>query len=52
MTTTTNHIDHMTIKELIAILSNIPEGVDPDFDNTFQELEREFAERRLSFGNE
>ncbi len=49
--TTPNHIELLPISELVALLTQLPEGVDPEFDNAYQELEREFAERRLTFGN-
>ena len=51
MKTTSNHTERLPIPELIAMLANIPEGIDPEFDNKYEELEREFAALRLTFSN-
>ncbi len=37
---------------LINLLSEYPAGCDPEFDTEHEELEREFAELRLHFGNQ
>ena len=34
---------------LLARFDEIPAGCDPDFDSDFEELERQFAELRLTF---
>lgn len=41
-----------TIGLITAHLDQLPGGCDPDFDNGLEELEREFAELRLQFGDE
>jgi hypothetical protein len=46
---TSNPTEHLPIPELVALLANISEGIDPEFDNTYEELEREFAATRLTF---
>jgi hypothetical protein len=35
---------------LLARLDEFPAGCDPDFDTEYGDLERQFAEIRLSFG--
>jgi hypothetical protein len=37
-----------TLVDLISLLEQFPENVDPEFDNDYQELEREFAELRFA----
>ena len=49
--TTTNHTEILPICELLSLLERLPDGVDPEFDNAYQELDREFAERRLTYVN-
>ncbi len=49
--TTYAQTDTRSLTELIALIEQFPEGCDPDFDNGYDELEREFAERRLTLGN-
>jgi hypothetical protein len=46
-----DHSQPRTVVELTSLLEQFPESLDPEFDNDYQELEREFAERRLTFGN-
>jgi hypothetical protein len=41
--------DAHTIGHLLALFEELPSGCDPDFDNAAEELERQFAELRLSF---
>jgi hypothetical protein len=36
--------------QLTALIEDLSAGLDPDFDTTFDDLEREFAELRLTFG--
>jgi hypothetical protein len=40
-----------TLSEFIRQLDDLAAGCDPDFDMAYGELEREFAERRLSFSD-
>ena len=40
-----------TLAEFIRHLDDLAAGCDPDFDGAYIELEREFAERRLSFSD-
>jgi hypothetical protein len=37
---------------LVSLLDEMSAGCDPDFDAAYEELEREFAELRLHFGNQ
>jgi hypothetical protein len=37
---------------LTNLLSDYPAGCDPEFDADHEELERQFAELRLHFGNQ
>jgi hypothetical protein len=37
--------------DLIQRLEEFPAGCDPDFDSEFEELEREFAELRMTFNH-
>jgi hypothetical protein len=37
---------------LASLLDELSAGCDPDFDAAYDDLEREFAERRLRFGLE
>ena len=48
---TTTHQAHAVhgICNLIAAFDAVPAGIDPDFDDGLQELERQFAELRLAF---
>jgi hypothetical protein len=39
------------IARLNAFLDQFPSGIDPEFDESNDELERQFAELRLTFGN-
>jgi len=49
--TTFNH-DANDVIDLIATLDRYAEaGIDPAFDTEMEELERQFAELRLTFGN-
>lgn len=47
----TTHAQTQTssLTQLIAQLALFPESCDPDFDNETEELERQFAELRLTF---
>ena len=38
--------------ELTELLDELSAGCDPDFDAGYEELEREFAERRLHFSTQ
>jgi hypothetical protein len=48
-----NHFDHISrISDTTALLARydeFPAGCDADFDSDFEELERQFAELRLTF---
>jgi hypothetical protein len=37
---------------LASLLDELSAGCDPDFDAAYEELDREFAEARLRFGDE
>jgi hypothetical protein len=37
---------------LVSLLDELSAGCDPEFDATYEDLDREFAERRLHFGNQ
>ncbi len=37
---------------LASLLSEYPAGCDAEFDTEFEELDRQFAELRLHFGNQ
>jgi len=39
------------ISHFVRQLDDLAAGCDPDFDNAHEELERDFAERRLHFTN-
>jgi hypothetical protein len=41
-----------SIFQLVSLLDELSAGCDPDFDAAYEELDREFAERRLHLGNE
>jgi hypothetical protein len=41
-----------THSRLMALLDLMPAGCDPDFDDGREELERQFAEIRLTLGND
>jgi len=49
-----NHYDHFSrISDMTALLARFdefPPGCDPDFDADFGELERQFAELRVTCG--
>lgn len=48
-----NHHQSLSDCQLITILTDLSDaGCDRDFDAVYDDLEREFAERRLSLGNE
>jgi len=50
--TTFNHHANDSISNLIATLDRYAEaGIDPAFDTEMEELERQFAELRLTFGH-
>jgi hypothetical protein len=38
-----------SIERLLSLLDQFPDCCDPDFDNDAEELERQFAELRLTF---
>ncbi len=38
--------------QLASLLDDLAAGCDPEFDAAYEELDREFAERRLWFGQE
>ncbi len=38
-------------EHLLALLDEFPDCCDPDFDNETEELERQFAELRLTFNH-
>jgi hypothetical protein len=40
----------MSVSALLAKFDEFSAGCDPDFDNELEMLEREFAERRFTFG--
>ena len=47
-----NYTDHHAINaRLLELTEELSAGCDPDFDTDREELEREFAELRLHFGN-
>jgi hypothetical protein len=49
----TNHQESLSNYQLITILNDMCDaGCDRDFDAVYDDLEREFAERRLQLGNE
>lgn len=37
--------------QLAALIEELSAGCDPDFDADLEELERQFAEQRMTFGN-
>jgi hypothetical protein len=37
--------------DLACLLDDLSAGCDPEFDSLYEELEREFAERRLHFSS-
>lgn len=43
---------HASLFDLASQLDELSAGCDPDFDAGYEQLDREFAERRLQFGNE
>lgn len=47
-------MQHSAKTSLCTLISRLEDraGCDPEFDAAYEELESEFAERRLSFGNE
>ncbi len=48
-----NHTAGDSLPSLIASIDRFAEaGIDPAFDSDMEELEREFAERRLHFAND
>jgi len=50
--TTFNHYANDSISDLIDTLDRYAEaGIDPAFDTGMDELERQFAELRLTFGH-
>ncbi len=50
--TTFNHSATDSISDLITTLDRYGEaGIDPAFDTEMEELERQFAELRLTFGH-
>lgn len=50
--TTFNQYAKDNVSDLIATLDRYVEaGIDPAFDTEMEELERQFAEIRLTFGN-
>ena len=50
--TTFNHYAHDNLSDLIARFDALAEaGIDPAFDMETEELERQFAEIRLTFGH-
>jgi hypothetical protein len=42
---------HAESLRLASLLEELSAGCDPDFDTAYDDLEREFAELRLQFGN-
>lgn len=42
---------HSEFLHLASLLDDFSAGCDPDFDVAYDDLEREFAELRLHFGN-
>lgn len=47
-----NSHDHTSVSDIATLLSRFDDlhaGCDPDFDSGFEELERQFAELRLTF---
>jgi hypothetical protein len=40
-----------SIFQLASLLDELSAGCDPDFDAAYEELDREFAERRCQLGN-
>jgi hypothetical protein len=47
-----NHHDSLSNSQLITLLEDLSAGCDRDFDTVYDDLEREFAERRLQLGHE
>lgn len=43
---------HAEAYRLASLLSDYAAGCDPEFDAAYEELDREFAELRLHFGNQ
>jgi hypothetical protein len=41
---------HESFPDFIRRLDDLAAGCDPDFDTAFDDLDREFAELRLTFG--
>ena len=46
------HIVTSQLSHLASLFEEFSAGCDPDFDAAFDDLEREFAEARLHFGNQ
>ena len=42
----------LSTPDLTRLLEDMSAGCDPEFDFVYEELEREFAERRFHFNNE
>ena len=42
----------LTMSQLISAIEEFDGACDPDFDNDFQELDRQFAERRFAHAND
>ena len=45
------HATHFATSRLVSLLDELSAGCDPEFDATYEDLDREFAERRLHFGS-
>ena len=48
----THHNTPSTLYHLASLLDELSAGCDAEFDAGYDDLEREFAELRLQFGNE
>ncbi len=48
----TNQTTSSAIFHLASLLDELSAGCDPDFDATYEELDREFAEVRVQLRNE
>ena len=48
----TNHHESLSDTQLITLIEEMAAGCDREFDAVYDDLEREFAERRLQLGNE
>jgi hypothetical protein len=46
-----NYDTPITPCHLAALIEDLSAGCDPDFDTDLEELERQFAELRISFSN-